>query len=194
LLAESRRGKPAEENSNANSGVGGEVGDAELAAKLLLRGRVVHDMPALTPPNQILMHLTSLENVVICQPQNVNTSGRVFGGFLIHRAYDLAEACTYMFAGSVGRLRKVDKISFKKPVDIGDLIRLKAQVVSCRGRSAAVDVTVQIVKPHKQESSVSNTFSFEFEFDEEVQLKEVLPLSQEEAAIIVRAAHRLEKN
>jgi acyl-coenzyme A thioesterase 9 len=42
----------------------------------------MEDMPALAHPNAVLMRQTALENSLVCQPQNVNTAGRVFGGFL----------------------------------------------------------------------------------------------------------------
>lgn len=40
------------------------------------------DMPALAHPNAVLMKQTALENSFICQPQNVNVAGTIFGGFL----------------------------------------------------------------------------------------------------------------
>ena len=48
-------------------------------------GNALIDMPALGQPDHVLMRLTSLENSFICQPQNSNTAGRVFGGFLSNR-------------------------------------------------------------------------------------------------------------
>ncbi|KAG9454553.1 hypothetical protein H6P81_007457 [Aristolochia fimbriata] len=40
-----------------------------------------------------------LENSFVCQPQHRNFYGRVFGGFLMHRAFELAFATAYNFAG-----------------------------------------------------------------------------------------------
>jgi acyl-coenzyme A thioesterase 9 len=51
-------------------------------AQLVERGSAMLDMPALAHPNAVLMRQTSLENSFICQPQNVNVAGTVFGGFL----------------------------------------------------------------------------------------------------------------
>jgi hypothetical protein len=47
----------------------------------------------------------------------------------MHRAYDLAQATSYIFAGAYPHFLEVDQIDFKKPVDIGDLVRLKSRVV-----------------------------------------------------------------
>lgn len=43
---------------------------------------------------------TSLENTFTCQPQQRNVHGRVFGGFLMRRAFELAHSTAYLFAGS----------------------------------------------------------------------------------------------
>lgn len=51
-------------------------------SQLIDRGSAMIDMPALAHPNAVLMKQTSLENSFICQPQNVNVAGTVFGGFL----------------------------------------------------------------------------------------------------------------
>ena len=50
--------------------------------RLIEEGSAMQDMPALGHRNAILMKHTGLENSVVCQPQNVNTGGRVFGGFI----------------------------------------------------------------------------------------------------------------
>ena len=200
-LAQSRK-NPTPAHSPALPAAAPDPASAAASASALLSlGRVAHDMPALSPPHSVLMQATALENVCICQPQNTNTSGRVFGGFLMHRAFDLAEACGYMFAGAVPTLRRVDKILFKRPVDIGDLIRLKARIVASTGTDGGggaggdgevvCEVTVQIVKPAAQTSVVSNTFSFVFGLPAGTPLKRVLPLSQEEAEVLVAAMQRL---
>ena len=56
--------------------------NSEKLQKLIEAGSAMQDMPALAHPNSVLMRYTGLENSVVCQPQNVNTSGRVFGGFI----------------------------------------------------------------------------------------------------------------
>lgn len=63
-------------------------------------GNALNNMPAVGLPDAVLMRNTSFENTFVCQPQNVNTAGRVFGGFLMHKAYDLALATGYTFAGA----------------------------------------------------------------------------------------------
>ncbi len=68
----------------------------ESLTQLIDAGCAIEDMPALANPNAVLMKRTSLENSLLCQPQHVNTSGRVFGGF-ISKCGSLADTVLVMF-------------------------------------------------------------------------------------------------
>ena len=58
----------------------------------------------------VLMDSTRLSNTFTCQPQSRNMHGRIFGGFLMRRAYELAYATVYMFAGSKPKFVQVDRV------------------------------------------------------------------------------------
>ena len=161
----------------------------------------MYDMPALAHPSSVLIKYTSHENTLICQPQNVNTAGRVFGGFLMHRAYDLALGTCYTFAGTYPEFKGVGEVSFKKPVDIGDLVRLKSRVVYTSDDPvspvAHVEVTCQVVRPERASSFVSNTFDFIFGFQNDgaaTSLRRVLPVTREEAETLITASRRYTSN
>ncbi len=166
---------------------------------LIERGNAAKDMPALSHPSTVLMSLTAHENTLIMNPQNVNTGGRVFGGYLMHRAYDLALATCYTFAGAYPKFKEVGEVTFKKPVDIGDLVRLRSRVVYASDNedgsfkpTAHVEVECQVVRPEKASSFVSNTFDFSFTFDRgtNISLKRVLPCRREEAEKLIEASVR----
>lgn len=74
----------------------------EMIASLVERGCAVQDMPAIAHPNAVLMRSTALENSFICQPQNGNTAGRVFGGFLskLHHINKYAVCVTSVFCSA----------------------------------------------------------------------------------------------
>lgn len=83
---------------------------------LLAEGRVFCDMPALADRDSILIRDTCLQNSFICQPQQRNIHGRIFGGFLMRRAFELAFATTYAFAGAAPHFLEVDHVDFVRPV------------------------------------------------------------------------------
>jgi acyl-coenzyme A thioesterase 9 len=128
-------------------------------------GKSMVDMPGLFYNSNVLMKDTTQENSFICQPQKTNTAGNIFGGFLIHSAFTLAEASVYMFSGRQANLSFVDEIIFAQPVHIGDLIRLRSRVVYVSKelpRRMVCDITVHVVKPEQVKSFLSNKFTYVF--------------------------------
>lgn len=95
-----------------------ENGGVNRVEALLAEGRIFCDMPALADRDSILLRETRLENSLICQPQQRNIHGRIFGGFLMHRAFELAFSTTYAFAGMMPSFLEVDHVDFLRPVSI----------------------------------------------------------------------------
>jgi acyl-coenzyme A thioesterase 9 len=101
-----------------------------LTEALLSRARVAIDLPVLAASSKsVLMPLTELSNAEICHPQHRNTAGFVFGGFLIRRAFELAFATAYLFCGSPPLFVECEKVEFYRPVELGNLVRLKAKAL-----------------------------------------------------------------
>lgn len=93
-----------------------ENGEEKKLKDLLAEGRIFCDMPALADRDSILLRDTSLENSLLCQPQQRNIHGRIFGGFLMNRAFELAFSTAYAFAGLVPYFLEVDHVDFLRPV------------------------------------------------------------------------------
>lgn len=90
--------------------------EANRLDQLLAEGRIFCDMPALADRDSILIKDTILQNSLVCQPQQRNIHGRIFGGFLMRRAFELAYATAYSFAGAAPCFVEVDHVNFLKPV------------------------------------------------------------------------------
>lgn len=158
---------------------------------LLSEGRIFCDMPALADRNSILLRDTRLENSLICQPQQRNIHGRIFGGFLMHRAFELAFSTAYVFAGMRPCFLEVDHVDFLKPVDVGDFLRLKSCVLYTELENPEhplinVEVVAHVTRPEIRSSEVSNTFYFTFTICPEakakgVGIRNVVPVTEEEA-------------
>lgn len=93
-----------------------DAGEVDRLNILLSEGRIFSDMPALADRNSILISDTCHYNSLICQPQQRNIHGRIFGGFLMRRAFELGFATAYSFAGSAPCFVEVDHVDFLKPV------------------------------------------------------------------------------
>ncbi|KAM5562890.1 hypothetical protein ABKV19_017858 [Rosa sericea] len=92
-----------------------ENGEVNRLETLLAEGRIFCDMPALADRDSILQRDTRLENSLICQPQQRNIHGRIFGGFLMQRAFELAFSTAYAFAGLLPCFLEVDHVDFLRP-------------------------------------------------------------------------------
>ena len=164
------------------------------------RARSLSELPALAPPDVVSVAATLCENIFVAQPQQRNLSGRIFGGFLLRRAFELAFATTYVFGGGARpHFKQVSDMNFLKPVDVGDLLRFRARVLDANpARDAArpcVDVEVEalVTKPEKGSSEVSNTFMFKFYVGgagENRVARTPLPSTREEAAHVWERCRR----
>lgn len=170
---------------------GPENEDMERLNALLSEGRVFIDMPALADRDSILIQDTRHENTFICQPQQRNIHGRIFGGFLMRKAFELAFSNAYAFAGAAPLFVEVDHVDFFRPVDVGNFLRLKSCVLYTELENPAeplinVEVVAHVTRPELRSSEVSNKFCFTFTVLHEaikdgLRIRNVVPATEEEA-------------
>eukprot|EP01018_Ginkgo_biloba_P034980 Gb_38095 [translate_table: standard] len=163
--------------------------------QLLKEGRVLCDMPALADRDSILIKDTRLENALVCQPQQRNLHGRIFGGFLMRRAFEIAFSTCYAFAGHTPRFLEVDHVDFLRPVDVGNFLRFKSDVLYTQLDNPnqpviSIEVIAHVTRPELRSSEVSNNFYFKFTVHSDaleggLKLRRVLPATEEEARRIV---------
>ncbi|RKO93407.1 hypothetical protein BDK51DRAFT_29475 [Blyttiomyces helicus] len=80
-------------------------------------------------------------------------------------AYELAYSTSLLFIPSLPTFVALDDITFRRPVPIGSLLSLTAQVVYSTGSPSStfqVKVRADVVDPATRESDTSNTFHFTF--------------------------------
>ena len=196
----------------------GMLGDPTLeqqAQALLQEAGPLLNMPSLADPNSILMMATRRENAEIAQPQVRNLANRIFGGFLMRRAFELAYATCYVFGGARPRFVELDEVSFQSPVNVGDLTIFNSKVLYtelCNADDVDYDLvhqqqptsdgnttnrTVPVVTVHVEAwiveptespptAKLSNTFYFTFVLPDKTQVRKVLPSSIDEARSMVR--------
>ncbi|CAM9928543.1 unnamed protein product [Ectocarpus sp. 6 AP-2014] len=187
------------------------------ASNLVAAGFPLLHLPALANPHAVLMSQTLTSSTLICMPQHRNTANRIFGGFLMHRAYEVAFCAAFTFGGSRPRFSEIDEVVFLQPVDVGDLVKMDACILYTKegkeaGSSpqACVEVLASVVRPETVDSKVSNRFNLTFSFPELASgveegnrpgadgfnrspaalLRTVLPANATEASRIVAAKHR----
>ncbi|XP_037441662.1 uncharacterized protein LOC119309863 [Triticum dicoccoides] len=190
-----KKRKREEQKGVLEKGVQKLGAEAERLKTLLAEGRVFSDFPALADRDSILMKDTRLENSLICQPQQRNLYGRIFGGFLMHRAFELAFSTAYAFVGQRPCFLEVDHVDFLKPVDVGDFLRFKSCVLFTQLENkwqplVNVEVVAHVTRPELRKSEISNTFHFTFSVGSDalkngVSIRNVVPSTEEEARRIL---------
>jgi acyl-coenzyme A thioesterase 9 len=116
------------------------------------------EMPALTVA---ACRRTSLSVTV---PTNRNIHGKVFGGFLMRLAFELAFASVYsLSAGARPMFATLDETIFTKPVGIGSVLTLTSSVHAPVLGQYAVQVVVEVAnKEDAMQPEITNTFLFTF--------------------------------
>ncbi|WOL04452.1 hypothetical protein Cni_G13173 [Canna indica] len=186
-----RKRKRDEQKREFQNGGHSLHGDMKRLRELLAEGRVFCDMPALADRDSILIRNTGLENSLICQPQQRNLHGRIFGGFLMNLAFELAFSTAYAFVGQRPCFLEVDHVDFLKPVDVGDFLRLKSCVLYTQLENPKqplinIEVVAHVTRPELRTSEISNTFYFTFTVSREalnngLKIRNVVPATEEEA-------------
>ena len=133
----------------------------KMAHDMLAKAAPLSKMPALAPPNLLLMSRTELHNAFVAQPQQRNMANRIFGGFLMRRAFELAFATAYSFGGVRPKFVEVDDISFLEPVDVGDLLVFHARVLYTLPEGGEVSRR-SYGTPKSSAAAISNAFDTPF--------------------------------
>lgn len=165
----------------------------DLADALLEQAGPLINMPSLADPHSILMGSTKMQNAMIAQSQMANLHNRIFGGFLMRRAFELAFANCYIFGGAKPHFLEVDDISFDSPVDVGDLMVFNSRVLYTIPEGdllffkdkndplVMMEVEAWVTEPEKAAARVSNVFHFTFALPEKTPCRKVLPSNIDEA-------------
>jgi acyl-coenzyme A thioesterase 9 len=173
-------------------------------------------MPSLAAGDSIQMSATAMQNALIAQPQVRNLHNRIFGGFLMRRAFELAFANAYVFGGARPVFREVDEISFAAPVDVGDLLVFNSRVLYTSSNTMEgvtsiehdsketypmvhLEVETWVTEPEQANAKLSNQFYFTFAIvgdgdgksgtQQQSALRRILPANMDEA---IRMALRME--
>lgn len=127
------------------------------------------DKEGSSPENSVWMEDTGMQSVLLMQPQDRNIHNKVFGGYLMRRAYELAHATGSVFAKSNVNLLSSDEIVFKKPVPVGSLLNLSSQIIYSPGehhKSFQISVKAEVTDVETGTTEHTNTFHFSFSSQE----------------------------
>uniref|UniRef100_A0A1I7UGL5 HotDog ACOT-type domain-containing protein n=1 Tax=Caenorhabditis tropicalis TaxID=1561998 RepID=A0A1I7UGL5_9PELO len=149
---------------------------------------MVHDVAVLSK-SEMWMHKTNLSVTEICFPEYQNMYGKIFGGFLMRKALELAHTNAKLYCKGRVAIRSMDQIEFQKPVEIGHVLHFDSMVTYTEGKYIQVKVAATISDQHKlpelaklnnptlgEEARVNtNVFNFTMESVENPSVLRVVP-------------------
>lgn len=145
------------------------------------------DQKEIDTEKAVWMEDMNLQSVLLMQPQNRNIHNKVFGGYLMGRAFELAQATGSVFAKSNVKLLSLDEIIFKKPVSVGSLLKLSSQVIYSPGekhKSFQVSVTASVTDVETGTTEVTNNFHFSFA-SQDKPVRKILPRTYAESMLYI---------
>lgn len=94
-------------------------------------------------------------------PSHSNFSGKIHGGYLLSLMDQIAFACASKYSGCYCVTASVDTVNFLNPVEIGELITLKASVnyVGMTSMIVGIRVTSQNIQTGKEKHTNSSYFT-----------------------------------
>ncbi|KAJ2726154.1 hypothetical protein GGI07_000793 [Coemansia sp. Benny D115] len=124
----------------------------------------MYGSPVSLPDDMVWLDQTVMESVTVCFPSERNVHNKIFGGYLMRLAHELSFANGSVFTKSRPSYVSLDDFSFKKPVNIGSILRLRSQVVYSEpeNKSFQVAVSADVIDNMKGTAERTNTFYFNF--------------------------------
>ncbi len=95
-------------------------------------------------------------------PEQENVPQKIFGGYLIRRAFELASINAEEIAPDRPVILRVNRVNFLQPVRLGDKLHFVSRVVYTGSTSICVEVNIERVSRDRVTRALSNTCVFTF--------------------------------
>ncbi|KAL0479650.1 acyl-coenzyme A thioesterase 9, mitochondrial [Acrasis kona] len=149
------------------------------------RGFEIQDISTAT------MNSTLLTNSRLLHPQNKNTHGKIFGGYIMREGIELAYCAAAWHSKSRPMFMSLDDNYFMKAVEINSFMTVTARVAYTVGEFCVVRVEAMYIKPPRGDKEFTNLFHFTFRVSDEQ--PKVVPESYVDAMYYLSAKRVFEK-
>jgi acyl-coenzyme A thioesterase 9 len=95
-------------------------------------------------------------------PEQENVPLKIFGGYLMRRAYELSSICAELAAPDRPVLAAVNRVNFFNPVRLGDTLRFTSRVVHTAGSLVSVEASIERRSRDRSVRAISNSCLFTF--------------------------------
>ncbi|RIA10110.1 uncharacterized protein (TIGR00369 family) [Flavobacteriaceae bacterium MAR_2010_72] len=96
----------------------------------------------------------------LMQPSHSNFNGKIHGGYILNLMDQIAFACASKHSENYCVTAAVDTVNFRKPIEIGELVTMKASINYVGGTSMVVGIRVESQNIRTGEVKHSNSSYF----------------------------------
>lgn len=133
------------------------------------------------PENSVWMEDAKLKTIIVCQPENRNRFNKIFGGFIMRKAFELAWANAYVYGCKRPFINHMDDILFRAPVDVGSLLYMNSQICFTEDDKIQVRVSAEVIDPSTGKLDLTNVFQYTFDTKDEDDVPMIIPKTYHEA-------------
>lgn len=116
----------------------------------------------LPPSNHQVFSPLVMTSTHFCHPQKQNVYGYVFGGYIVHIAYELCFTNATRFSRQIPIFWSIGEVTFKHPVPIGSMLVLESRIILVEDDLIHVIADAQLLEISDTAKTLSNTFHFIF--------------------------------
>jgi acyl-CoA hydrolase len=95
-------------------------------------------------------------------PEQENVPRKIFGGYLVRRAYELCSVAAQRLVPDRPLIATVNRISFFQPVRLGDTLHYLARIVHTGRSSVSVEASIERLSRDRTAHALSNSCLFTF--------------------------------
>ncbi|WP_242393916.1 acyl-CoA thioesterase [Anaeromyxobacter oryzisoli] len=95
-------------------------------------------------------------------PEQENVPRKIFGGYLIRRAYELCSISAYRIAPDRPIIAAVNRINFFHPVRLGDMLHYTSRIVYSGHCAVSVQASIERISRDRTAKALSNSCLFTF--------------------------------
>ncbi len=112
--------------------------------------------------NKIYKHVEDTKITIseLMLPSHANFSGKIHGGYILNLMDQIAFACASKYSGTYCVTASVDTVDFLNPIEVGELVTMKASI-NYVGRTSMV-VGIRVESQHIQSGEVKHCNSSYF--------------------------------
>ncbi|XP_075217761.1 acyl-coenzyme A thioesterase 9, mitochondrial-like isoform X2 [Lycorma delicatula] len=133
--------------------------------------------------NSKWMKDTELSNVLFSHPEDRNLHNKVFGGFLMRQALELAFMTAFVHCKLRPKLVYSSGITFHHPVDVGSLLQMSGKVTYTENRFMQITIYAEVLDPFTSKLTTTNVFHYTYESSNIV--PSVFPATYSEAMMYI---------